>query len=115
MATDEANEKVEKLSEVKVEKTTKKAEPEKSSKTETVNLVNVISDQFGLATFDARDMILSGTVKIDGSEWRPKDGDLNIPLNDIHGKEVEITSSPKSVKFTFDQADLNEYRTSTPQ
>ena len=115
METEENNEKVEKLSEVKVEKTTKKADKEESSKTETVNLINAISEQFGLAVFDVKDMIASGTVTIDGKEWRPENGDFNISLDDIQGKEVEIVASPKSVKFTFDSADLNEYRTSSPQ
>lgn len=114
MATEEteANDKVEKLSKVKVEKTESK---DNKPKKETVNLINAISEQFGLATFDVKDMISSGTVTIDGSEWRPKDGNFNIPLDDIQGKELEIVSSPKSVKFTFDSADLNEYRTITPE
>lgn len=115
MAAEESNDKVEKLSEVKVEKTVTKADKEEAPKKETVNLINAISEQFGLATFDVKDMIASGTVTIGGSEWRPKDGDFSIPLDDIQGKEVEITSSPKSVKFTFDSADINEYRTSSSQ
>jgi hypothetical protein len=110
-AEEEPTGKVEKLSEVKVEKTQAKKE-EKADTSKTVNLVNVISEQFGLATFDARDMILSGTVTIDGSKWVPENGDLNISVDDIQGKEIEIVSSPKSVKFTFDSADIDEYRTS---
>jgi hypothetical protein len=111
-AEEEPTGKVEKLSEVKVEKTEAKKEDEKTETSKTVNLVNVISEQFGLATFDARDMILSGTVTIDGSKWIPENGDLNISVDDIQGKEIEIVSSPKSVKFTFDSADIDEYRTS---
>lgn len=99
--------------EVKIEKT--EAKKTKNEKPESVNLINAVSDQFGLATFDARDMILSGTVSIDGKEWRPKDGNFNIDQDDIQGKEIEIISSPKSLKFTFDAAELNEYRTSPDQ
>lgn len=98
--------------EVKIEK---KVKEEDDSKKETVNLINAVSEQFGLATFDVKDMILSGTTKIGNSEWRPKDGDFNIEIDDIQGKEIEIISSPKSLKFTFDAADVNEYRTSSPE
>lgn len=111
MATEE-NEKVEKLSEVKVERSQKKeAKPDEKY----FNLVNVVSGTFGLATFDVKDMINGGTVTIDGKEWRPKEGKFDIPMSEIDGKEIEITSFPKSIKFTVDSEALNEYRTSSPE
>lgn len=107
----EKTEKVEKLSQVKVESKPGKATEDKPK---TVNLINAVSELFGLAIFEVRDMLLSGTVTIDGKEWSPKDGDFNVPLDDIQGKEVEIKASPKSVKFNFRSEELNEYRTSEP-
>lgn len=114
MATEETtNDKVEKLSQVKIEKTESKKESQDSDRT--VNLVTVAAGTFGLATFDVKDMILGGTVTIDGKEWRPKDGNFDVRLSDIDGKEIEIVSFPKSIKFTLDQKSLNEYRTSSPE
>lgn len=105
-------EKVEKLSQVKVESKPGKAVEDKP---ETVNMINAVSDLFGLAIFEVREMLLTGTITIDGKEWSPKNGDFTIPLDDIQGKEVEIKASPKSVKFNFRSEELNEYRTSPPE
>lgn len=99
---------------VKVEKTTKKQAEEKGDD-KYINIVTVAAGAFGLATFDVREMVLSGTVTIDGKEWRPKDGSFDIRLSDIDGKEVEIASNPKSIKFTLDYAALSEYRTTSPE
>lgn len=115
MATDEkeTNEKVEKLSQVKVERTEKKESSNTPEKY--VNLVTVAAGAFGLATFDVKDMILGGKVTIDGKEWRPEDGNFDIRLSEIDDKEVEISSFPKSIKFTLDNSSLNEYRTTSPE
>lgn len=114
MATEETekNEKVEKLSQVKIEKT----ESKKSDDSQKfLNLVTVAAGAFGLATFDVKDMILGGKVTIDGKEWRPENGNFDVRLSEIDGKEVEISSFPKSIKFTLDNDSLNEYRTSSPE
>ena len=111
MATEEEpNKKVEKLSEVKIEKVEKK--PTEDEKEKPVDLVSVVSESFGLAVFDVKDMILGGTVTIDGKEWRPEEGRFDIYPSEIDGKEIEVTSFPKSIKFTYDKNSLNEYRTS---
>lgn len=78
--------------------------------TDNVNLINVVAGVFGLATFDVKDMILSGTVTIDGESWTPIAGNFDIPLSEVDGKEVEINSSPKSIKFTLNLSELNGYR-----
>jgi hypothetical protein len=109
---DEKNDKVEKLSEVKVERKENKSKA--STEDKYLNLVTVAGGIMGLATFDVKDMILSGTVTIDGKDWRPTDGNFDIQMSEIDGKEVEITSFPKSIKFTLDSKALNEYRTSEP-
>lgn len=113
METDDKPQEVKKTSEVKIEKSANAKEKPKSNKL--INLINVAAGAFGLATFDVKDMILSGTVKIDGKEWRPTEGNFDIRLDDIDGKEIEIISSPKSIKFTLDYQQLNEYRTVSPE
>lgn len=104
-------EKIEKLSQVKVESKPGKAVEDKP---ENVNLINSVSDLFGLAIFEVREMLLTGTVTIDGKEWSPKDNEFMIPLDEIDGKEVEIKGTPKSVKFNFRSEELSGYRTSGP-
>lgn len=74
-----------------------------------INLVNTVSEVFGMATFDAKDMIVSGNVTIDGKSWSSVDG-FNIPLSEVDGKEIEIDSNPKSIKFILNASELNEYR-----
>lgn len=111
---DEKTEEIKEAPQVKVEKTVKKNAEEKGDD-RYINIVTVAAGAFGLATFDVREMVLSGTVTIDGKEWRPKDGNFDIRLSDIDGKEVEIASNPKSIKFTLDYAALNEYRTTSPE
>lgn len=113
METEDKPQEVKKTSEVKIEKSEKPEEKPNGSRL--VNMVTVAAGAFGLATFDVKDMILGGSVKIDGKDWRPKDGNFDIRLDEIDGREIEIISSPKSIKFTLDYKQLNEYRTSSPE
>lgn len=92
-----------------VKEVPKKEEPK--TETQTVNILSVVSELFGMPASRVKEMIGLGSMHIDSERWSA-DGGFNIPLSSIEGKMIEIVSQPTSIKFTFNSEDLNEYRTS---
>lgn len=65
----------------------------------TVHLPNLLGDEYGISSSEARRVLQMGEIEIDGEKYQ---GDkLDVPVEAIDGKTIKVTEGVKAMQFQY--------------